>query len=208
MSSIVSTVITECWSNPMFWHLSIWISTYSIHVRPFHCPVFGCLQYERTEGKAWEISSHKRHHVYVNRQKRTGWEEVFGLSTDSAKYKKKLSLHLYKPQGCMHTTLSFCISLTLSISSIALSIQVILLIKDMGIATFIHELTIDSRVSLYYIWTNHAAIANCTIIIALFPGPRPASRRLQYVRFCKRRKAGRGPGNEATIIMLSAFSCM
>ena len=31
--------------------------------------------------------------------------------------------------------------------------------------------------------------------IASFPGPRPASRRLQYG---KRREAGRGPGNEAT----------
>ena len=34
-----------------------------------------------------------------------------------------------------------------------------------------------------------------TATIASFPGPRPASRRLQY---CKRREAGRGPGNEAT----------
>ena len=30
--------------------------------------------------------------------------------------------------------------------------------------------------------------------LASFPGPRPASRRLQY---CKRREAGRGPWNEA-----------
>ena len=39
-----------------------------------------------------------------------------------------------------------------------------------------------------------------SVSIASFPGPCPASRRLQYV--CKRRKAGRGPGNEATVSML------
>ena len=43
--------------------------------------------------------------------------------------------------------------------------------------------------------------------IASFPGPRPASRRLQYgsteilLGHCKRREAGRGPGNEASMEM-------
>ena len=36
--------------------------------------------------------------------------------------------------------------------------------------------------------------------VASFPGPRPASRRLQYG---KRREAGRGPGNEADVLYLS-----
>ena len=26
---------------------------------PFHCPVFDCLQYAKTEGKAWSILSHE-----------------------------------------------------------------------------------------------------------------------------------------------------
>ena len=34
-----------------------------------------------------------------------------------------------------------------------------------------------------------------SVLLASFPVPRPAFRRLQY---CKQRKAGRGPGNEAS----------
>ena len=36
-------------------------------------------------------------------------------------------------------------------------------------------------------------------MLASFPGPRPASRRLQYG---KQREAGRGPGNEAMYMQL------
>ena len=37
------------------------------------------------------------------------------------------------------------------------------------------------------------------VLLASFPGPRPASRRLQY-GYCKRREAGCGPGNEAIVL--------
>ena len=39
------------------------------------------------------------------------------------------------------------------------------------------------------------------IVLASFPGPRPASCRLQYGKaYCKQREAGQGPGNEASIV--------
>ena len=55
----------------------------------------------------------------------------------------------------------------------------------------------------------HCNSVQYSIILVSFPGPRPASRRLQYGKageasiilpYCKRREAGRGPGNEANII--------
>ena len=41
-----------------------------------------------------------------------------------------------------------------------------------------------------------ANLACNTLLVASFPGPRPAFR----FPYCKRRKAGRGPGNEATLL--------
>ena len=46
-------------------------------------------------------------------------------------------------------------------------------------------------------WVLKMFINQNTILLASFPGPHPASRCLQYG---KRRKAGQGPGNEATIL--------
>ena len=43
------------------------------------------------------------------------------------------------------------------------------------------------------------ASLHCAVRVASYPVPRPAFRRSQYLPYCKRRKAGRGTGNEATV---------
>ena len=53
-----------------------------------------------------------------------------------------------------------------------------------------------------YIYSNDTSTCTlCVITTASFPVPRPAFRRLAFRRLqcCKRQKAGRGTGNEATI---------
>ena len=55
---------------------------------------------------------------------------------------------------------------------------------------------------MYYMQEN----AESMMIVASFPGPRPALRRLQNRTYCKRREAGRGPGNKAMMIVQLAIA--
>ena len=53
-----------------------------------------------------------------------------------------------------------------------------------------------------------AEVMSHSCVLASFPGPCPASRRLQYGKageYCKRREAGQGPGNEASCVSQSTL---